>query len=42
MAEAIWEAECDRDFLRQCVACWVDGLGEEELNAYVNPEESES
>jgi len=37
IAEAIWEAECDRDFLRQCVNCWVDGLSPEELNEYVNP-----
>lgn len=36
---AVWEAECDRDFLRQCVRCWADGLTYEELNDYVNPSE---
>ena len=38
IAKAIWEADCDRDFLRQCVNCWVDGLDADELNDYVNPE----
>jgi len=37
IAKAIWEAECDRDFLRQCVTWWVDGYSAEELNEYVNP-----
>jgi hypothetical protein len=39
IAEAMWEADCDRDFLRQCVNCWVDALSPEELNDYVNPPE---
>jgi hypothetical protein len=37
IARAIWEAECDHDFMRQCVNCWIDGLNAEELNDYVNP-----
>lgn len=36
---AIFEAECDRDFLRHCVSLWADGLTYEELNDYVNPSE---
>jgi hypothetical protein len=42
MAEAIWEAECDRDFMRQCVALWVNSLAAEELNDYLNPDRHES
>jgi hypothetical protein len=35
--KAIWEAECDADFLRQCVCCWIDGLTAEEMDDYINP-----
>lgn len=35
IGQAMWEAECDRDFLRQVCTAYIAGLSEEEIKDYL-------